>query len=87
MKKKNKFIIFFLLACISLFSCSSNEEEVIVYEKIIESSFDIDIKNVNLKGFKLGKNYDIKLDCITISKKQYEYSKERIHKEGLNEKE
>ena len=59
MKKKNKFIIFFLLACISLFSCSSNEEEVIVYEKIIESSFDIDIKNLNLKGFKLGKNYDI----------------------------
>jgi len=43
-----------------LFSCSSNEEEVIVYEKIIESSFDIDIKNLNLKGFKLGKNYDIK---------------------------
>ena len=34
----------------------------------------------------IGKNYDIKLDCITISKKQYEYSKERIHKEGLNEK-
>jgi len=60
MKKKNKFIIFFLLACISLFSCSSNEEEVIVYEKIIESNFDIDIKNLNLKGFKLRKNYDIK---------------------------
>ena len=36
MMKKNKFKIFFLLACISLFSCSSNEEEVIVYEKIIE---------------------------------------------------
>ena len=34
----------------------------------------------------IGKNYDIKLDCITISKKQYEYSKERIHNEGLNEK-
>ena len=34
----------------------------------------------------IGKNYDVKLDCITISKKQYEYSKERIHKEGLNEK-
>ena len=26
----------------------------------------------------LGKKYDIKLDCITISKKQYEYAKERI---------
>ena len=25
----------------------------------------------------LGKKYDIKLDCITISKKQYEYAKER----------
>ena len=34
----------------------------------------------------IGKNYDVKLDCITISKKQYEYSKERIHKNGLNEK-
>ena len=34
----------------------------------------------------IGKNYDVKLDGITISKKQYEYSKERIHKEGLNEK-
>jgi cyclopropane-fatty-acyl-phospholipid synthase len=34
----------------------------------------------------LGKNYDIKLDCITISKKQFEYTKERIHNCGLNEK-
>ena len=34
----------------------------------------------------LGKNYDVKLDCITISKKQFEYAKERIHKCGLNEK-
>ena len=34
----------------------------------------------------LGKNYDVKLDCITISKKQYEYAKERIHNCGLNEK-
>jgi cyclopropane-fatty-acyl-phospholipid synthase len=34
----------------------------------------------------LGKNYDIKLDCITISKKQFEYAKTRIHNCGLNEK-
>ena len=34
----------------------------------------------------LGKNYDVKLDCITISKKQYEYAKERIYNCGLNEK-
>ena len=34
----------------------------------------------------VGKKYDVKLDCITISKKQFEYSKERIHKCGLNEK-
>ena len=34
----------------------------------------------------LGKKYDVKLDCITISQKQYEYAKERIHKCGLNEK-
>ena len=58
-KKKNKFIIFFYLHVYLVFMFT-NEEEVIVYEKIIESSFDIDIKNVNLKGFKLGKNYDIK---------------------------
>ena len=34
----------------------------------------------------LGSKYDVKLDCITISKKQYEYAKERIYKCGLNEK-
>ena len=34
----------------------------------------------------VGKKYDVKLDCITISKKQFEYAKERIHKCGLNEK-
>ena len=34
----------------------------------------------------LGKKYDVTLDCITISKKQFEYAKERIHKCGLNEK-
>ncbi len=34
----------------------------------------------------LGKNYDVNLDCITISKKQYEYAKERIYNCGLNEK-
>ena len=34
----------------------------------------------------LGKNYNVKLDCITISQKQYEYAKEKIHKTGLNEK-
>ena len=34
----------------------------------------------------LAKNYDIKLDCITISKKQYQYTKERIRKKKLNHK-
>ena len=34
----------------------------------------------------LGKKYDVKLDCITISKKQFEYAKKRIHACGLNEK-
>ena len=33
-----------------------------------------------------GKKYNAKLDCITISKKQYDFAKERIHKAGLNEK-
>ena len=34
----------------------------------------------------IGKNYDVKIDCITISKKQFDYAKERIFKKGLNEK-
>ena len=34
----------------------------------------------------IGKNYNVELDCITISKKQYEFAKERIYKNGLNEK-
>ncbi len=34
----------------------------------------------------LGKKYDVKLDCITISKKQFEFAKERIFNCGLNEK-
>jgi len=34
----------------------------------------------------IGKKYDVKLDCITISKKQFEYAKERIFNCGLNEK-
>ncbi len=34
----------------------------------------------------MGKKYDVKLDCITISKKQFEYAKKRIYKCGLNEK-
>jgi len=34
----------------------------------------------------MGKKYDVKLDCITISQKQFDYTKERIHKCGLNEK-
>ena len=34
----------------------------------------------------IGKNHDVNLDCITISKKQYEFAKKRIHDAGLNEK-
>jgi len=34
----------------------------------------------------IGKNYEGKLDCITISKKQFDYAKNRIYKKGLNEK-
>ena len=34
----------------------------------------------------VGTNYDIKLDCITISQKQYDFAKERIYRNGLNEK-
>ena len=34
----------------------------------------------------LGKNFDVNLDCITISEKQYEFAKDRIQKNKLNEK-
>jgi len=34
----------------------------------------------------LAKNYDVKLDCITISRKQLEFAKKRIFNAGLNEK-
>ena len=34
----------------------------------------------------LGKKYDVNLDCITISKKQYDFAKARIYKLGLNHK-
>ena len=34
----------------------------------------------------LAKNYDVKLDCITISKKQFEFTKARINRLGLNHK-
>ena len=34
----------------------------------------------------VGKNYDIKMDCITISQKQFEYASKRIFAIGLNEK-
>ena len=34
----------------------------------------------------LAKSYDVKLDCITISKKQFEYTKRKINQLGLNHK-
>tara|TARA_B100001057_G_scaffold491099_1_gene580655 strand:+ start:754 stop:1935 length:1182 start_codon:yes stop_codon:yes gene_type:complete len=34
----------------------------------------------------LAKKYDVMIDCITISKKQYDYSKKRIFQNGLNNK-
>ena len=34
----------------------------------------------------IAKNYDVKLDCITISKKQYEFTRSKINKLGLNHK-
>tara|TARA_B110000438_G_scaffold294094_1_gene334948 strand:- start:449 stop:1630 length:1182 start_codon:yes stop_codon:yes gene_type:complete len=34
----------------------------------------------------IAKNHDIKLDCITISKKQYEYTKTKVNMLGLNHK-
>ena len=34
----------------------------------------------------LAKNHDVIIDCITISKKQFEYTKKRIFENGLNNK-
>ena len=34
----------------------------------------------------LAKKYDVSIDCITISKNQYDYAKKRIFKSGLNNK-
>jgi cyclopropane-fatty-acyl-phospholipid synthase len=34
----------------------------------------------------VAKNHDIKLDCITISKRQYEFAKAKINRLGLNHK-
>jgi cyclopropane-fatty-acyl-phospholipid synthase len=34
----------------------------------------------------LVKNYDVKLDCITISRKQFEFTKSRVNRLGLNHK-
>ena len=34
----------------------------------------------------LAKNYDVQLDCITISKKQHEYTKKRMHRLGLSDR-
>ena len=34
----------------------------------------------------VGKNYDVKMDCITISQKQFDYASKKIFKNGLNEK-
>ena len=34
----------------------------------------------------LAKNYNVKIDCITISKKQFLFTKERIRRSGLNNK-
>ena len=34
----------------------------------------------------VAKNYDIKLDCITISKRQFEFTKAKINRLGLNHK-
>ena len=34
----------------------------------------------------LAKNYDVSVDCITISKNQYEFTKKKIFNSGLNNK-
>ena len=34
----------------------------------------------------VGKSFDVKLDCITISQKQFDFAKKRIFKNQLNEK-
>tara|TARA_B100001175_G_scaffold296106_1_gene284761 strand:- start:302 stop:1480 length:1179 start_codon:yes stop_codon:yes gene_type:complete len=74
-------------------SCDLSEAQNNKYQKLIDlikpaSGHRVLEIGCGWGGFAeyLGKKYDIKLDCITISKKQFEYAKERIHKCGLNEK-
>ncbi len=63
------------------------------YKKLI-SLLDVKDNNKVLEigcgwgGFSehLAKNYNVSIDCITISKKQFEFTKNRIFKAGLNNK-
>ena len=50
------------------------------------SSAIFDDQTKDLSDAQNNKNYNVAIDCITISKKQFEYAKERIHNCGLNEK-
>jgi len=59
MVKKSKKLIITFLVSIFIAACSSSSDEPIVYEKIIDPSFSIDIQEISFKGFKLGKNYDV----------------------------
>tara|TARA_B100000579_G_scaffold182317_1_gene148543 strand:+ start:2176 stop:2703 length:528 start_codon:yes stop_codon:yes gene_type:complete len=58
MRLKNKYFLT-LITSIVLFACTTSNNEPIVYEKIIDSSFTVEIENINISGFKLGKNYDV----------------------------
>ena len=63
------------------------------YQKLIEL---LDVKDGNKVleigcgwgGFSeyLAKNYNVSIDCITISKKQFEFTKKKIFESGLNNK-
>ena len=71
-----------------LFAAQNNKYQKLI--DLIKPSNDSKILEIGCGwgGFAeyLGTNYNVKLDCITISKKQFEFAKERIHKCGLNEK-
>ena len=56
---KNRYFLFTLIISFIIIACSPSNSEPIVYEKIIDPTFTVNISKINLKGFKLGKNYDV----------------------------
>ncbi len=80
----------------AIFKSEKDDLEIAQRNKFQELINLMDIKNGNKVleigcgwgGFAefLAKNYDVSVDCITISKNQYEFTKKKIFNSGLNNK-